>query len=457
MNSDIPSIDYRLAKHASQVRFEDLSAHTIARASTFIADTVAVGIAGSSTPESQSLIQTMPMGCDTASVDIWGRDERLDAPDAILQNAFQIHCQEYDCLHEGAVLHGMATLLPVLLAQAQTDGPVNGRDFIAAIVAGTDICCSLGLAAKQGLRFFRPATAGGFGAVAGLARLRNLTAEQTLAAFGFQLAQSSGTMQGHTEGSPVLPLQIGFNARAAWQACNLAKTNLQSLNQPITGKFGFLPMFEAEYALPDDLADLANTHHIDGFSHKPYPSGRATHGAVEGLSRILQEHAVCAKNIQSILVRGPMLINHLVNRPPLPKPTANYARLCMPFVLAKVLQHGEIRPEHYRGDALSDPQTYELSKKVRMETDSNPNPNAFMPQTICVTMNNSQSISIDLDEALASPGRPLTREQCERKFVQCCSLSKSPVADPQALFETLMSVASLSDVGHTLSSLLHHS
>jgi 2-methylcitrate dehydratase PrpD len=84
----------------------------------------------------------------------------------VLLNAYQIHCQEFDCLHEGAVLHAMATLLPVLLAEAQLRGDVSGKAFLAAVAAGVDVACTIGLASKQGLRFFRPATSGGFGAVA---------------------------------------------------------------------------------------------------------------------------------------------------------------------------------------------------------------------------------------------------------------------------------------------------
>ena len=50
----------------------------------------------------------------------------LAAPAAAFMNAWQMHNQEYDCLHEGAVVHAMATVLPAALAAAEMRGGVSG-------------------------------------------------------------------------------------------------------------------------------------------------------------------------------------------------------------------------------------------------------------------------------------------------------------------------------------------
>jgi len=99
-------------------------------------------------------------------VPVWGRGLRLSAPAAAFMNAWQMHNQEYDCLHEGAVVHAMATVLPAALAAAEQRGGVSGAELIAAIAVGTDIAAGLGLASRAGFCFFRPGTAGGFGATA---------------------------------------------------------------------------------------------------------------------------------------------------------------------------------------------------------------------------------------------------------------------------------------------------
>lgn len=441
------SLDLQLAEHAASVRFESLSAVAIERAKIFILDTIGVGLAGGSTPEIAPLLQAVQGWGDTQQVGLWGTCRKFSPGQAVLLNAYQIHCQEFDCLHEGAVLHAMATLLPVVLAESQVRGGVTGKALIAAVAAGVDVACTIGLASKQGLRFFRPATSGGFGAVAGLANLRGFDAQRTLAAFGHQLAQVSGTMQGHTEGSVVLPLQVGMNARAALQSCDLAQSGFPSLQLPLTGRFGYLPMFETQWDLEAPMKALGETWRVAELSHKPYPSGRATHGGIEGLMVLRDQHGFLPEEIEQITVHGPSLINHLVNRPPLQSPSPNYARLCMPFALAKVLQHGSLDPMHFRGEALHDPQTFVLSQKVSMQIDDNPNPNALAPQRVSVRLKDGRVLEHAIDTMLASPKRPLSKEACMKKFHRCWSLAAEPMDDSAELVKLINGLERCDDVG----------
>lgn len=443
----IAAVESRLAGHAAGLTFNQLSDSAVEQAKIFVADTLSVGVAGSRVAELQPLVRAVKQWGTAQTVGVWGQSWCLDPSQAILLNAFQIHCQEFDCLHEEAVLHAMATLLPVLAAQVQTAGQVvSGRHFLTAVAAGVDVACTLGLAANQGLRFFRPATSGGFGAVAGLANLRGFNAEQTLSAFGHQLAQVSGTMQSHTEGSAVLPLQVAVNARAAWQSCDLTAAGFPSLSNPMTGKFGYLPLFEGDYDIASLLDELGQQWRVEQLSHKPYPSGRACHGGVEGLMALRQAHGFSPDQIERITVKGPPLINHLVNRPPLPNPSPNYARLCMPYVLAKVLQHGEIDPTHYDREALSDPETFALSQKVTMVSDGNPDPNTFVPQTVTVELTNGERFVKQLSELLAGPARRLDQQARDKKFRACWSLSISELAPPDAIMAQLEQLQVLEDV-----------
>jgi len=441
------SAEQRLAHHAAKLTFDQIPVSALECAKVFVKDTIAVGVAGSKVPELQPLIGAVSKWGNQTNVSVWGQNWRADPSQAILLNAFQIHCQEYDCLHEGAVLHAMATLMPVLTAQAQTaDQPVSGRSFLTAVVAGVDIACTLGLAANQGLRFFRPATSGGFGAVGGLANLRGLSAEQTISAWGHQLAQVSGTMQGHTEGSVILPFQVGVNARAAWQSCDLTQAGFASLEHPITGKFGYLPMFEADFSLDAVLDGLGQQWRIEELSHKPFPSGRACHGGVEGLMALRAEYGFEVDEIEAIVVTGPALINHLVNRPPLANPSPSYARLCMPYVLAKVLQHGEIDPTHYSDQELADPRTFALAHKVRMVCDDNPDPNTFVPQTVTVELTSGKRLVKRLEQVLASPDRRLDKQAQDSKFKRCWSLAAFALAAPEPLIDQLEQLETLDDV-----------
>jgi 2-methylcitrate dehydratase PrpD len=101
---------------------------------------------------------------------------------------------------------------------------------------------------------------------------------------------------------------------------------------------------------------------------------------------------------------------------------------------------------HFRGEALTDPKTYALSLKVRMEKDDNPNPNALVPQEVSVRLNDGTILRHAIDAMLASPARPLSREDQLRKFHRCWSLSAEPLGSPEAVIALIDTLEDCADV-----------
>jgi len=442
----------RFAEHALGTRFGDLPPAAIERTKVFVLDSLGVGIAGSSVEGAQELLQVADgWGATAASspaVPVWGRGHRLSAPAAVFMNAWQMHNQEYDSLHEGAVVHAMASVLPATLAAAELAGGASGAELIAAVAVGVDIAAGLGLASRSGFRFFRPATAGGFGATAAAARLLGLDQAALERAFAWQLAQASGTMQAHVEGSPILPAQVAFNARAALQSCALAKAPFSAASAVFEGDYGYLRLFEGEFALEPVLESLGHSWRIAEFSHKPFPAGRATHGGIEGASALQQQHGFTASQVAAVEIAAPPLIVRLVGRPPRPQMGASYARLCMAYAVAKTLLNGKLDLADFRGPALSDVATHQLASRVRLTNDGNPDPNALSPQRVVVRLHDGTEHRWSCETMLANPARPLTRNQHLAKFDRCLDFAASPPARSAAaqLVEIVDRLESLQDV-----------
>jgi aconitate decarboxylase len=195
-------------------------------AKTFIADTLAVGIAGRGTPWRGEILDMLAGISGAEEATVFGGGERLPLVHAATLNAYQIHAQEFDCVHEAAVVHPMAASLPVLLGWAERDGGVSGARLIRALVVAVDVAATLGLCSRAPMRFFRPANAGGLGATAGLAMLAGLNGAQLRDAIGIYYGQCAGTMQAHSEGTPQLAMQMGFAARSAVTAVELARRGM---------------------------------------------------------------------------------------------------------------------------------------------------------------------------------------------------------------------------------------
>lgn len=417
----------RFAAHALDTRFADLPAAAVDAVKVYVLDSLGVGIAGSSVEGGAGLAR-IAAGWGAAAVSVWGRTaQQLAAPAAAFVNAWQMHNQEYDCLHEGAVVHAMASVLPAALAAAELRGGIAGRELIAALAVGVDVAAGLGLASRAGFRFFRPATAGGFGAVAAAGRVLGLDRDALQTAFAWQLAQTSGTMQAHTEGSPILPVQVAFNARAALQSCEFATLGFAPARAVFEGPYGYLAVFEGSFELEPVLASLGRDWRIAEFSHKPFPAGRATHGGIEGVAALQAAHRFTAADVERIEIRVPPLTARLVSRPLLADSGASYCRLCMAYVVAKVVENGRIDLSDFRGEALSDPATHALAARIQTLGDGNPDPNALAPQSLTVTLKDGRKLEWQCETMLANPARPLSRDQHLAKFTRCLDFAAEPL------------------------------
>ena len=151
------------SKHIEQASFEDLNDETVHKIKVFLLDSIGVGIAGSTgskLTELKKVANTWSQGNDCSILGTW---EKYSRDAATLINAYQIHCLEFDCIHEGAVVHPMAAILSSMLSHCESENKkgrfIDGKEFLLSLALGVDIASYLGICAKGELKFFRPATA----------------------------------------------------------------------------------------------------------------------------------------------------------------------------------------------------------------------------------------------------------------------------------------------------------
>lgn len=409
-----------LIDHALSLRWTDLPEDVKAQAQTFLHDSLAVGVAGRNAAHADAVL-AMVQGWGAGDVaSVLGRpDVRLPAPSAAFINGFQIHGQEYDCVHEPAVLHPMATVLAALLAEAQRGEPVTGERFLTAIVAGVDVAVTLGLAAPDALKFFRPATAGIFGCVAAIASLRTMPRDVALDAFGHALALVSGTMQAHVEGKPALPVQVANAARSSLVAIDLARGGMPGVTRPLDGPFGYFPLMEVREALAPALARLGQGNRITEVSWKPFPTGRAGHGGIVAVQQLRDEQGLAAADLDSLEYHAPPLIYRLVGRPAKVGMEPGYARLCMQYLAAVTLLRGKVTLGDFTRESLDDAAVLALAAKITVVADDNPDLAAFVPARAVVRTTDGQVLTQDVSAQLGSPQWPLSEAQHMAKALGC--------------------------------------
>lgn len=368
-----------------------------------LADTLAVGAAGSQAPGADGVLAAARAWGQGNDARLLGSDERLPASSAAFVNGFRIHCLEWDAVHEPAVVHALSVVTAALGASIDRIGGCDAEAALVALAVGVDIAAGLGLAATSPLSFFRPATAGCVGAALAVARIEGV--ERLEDVLGLACSSLAGTMQAHVEGSIALPLQIANAARAATAAVDLVKAGLTGPHDALEGPFGYFRLFDTG-DLATYTADLGRIWRIAEISVKPYPSGRASHAVLGALADLKLDPA----SVKAIEAHVPPLIARLVGRPVMADMTPAYARLCLPMLAALMLVDGRIDPRRFTPDALRDPVLRALAARLTIMTDGNPDPNALSPQRLTVRLADGGVIERAIAHTLGSPAAPLSAE-----------------------------------------------
>ncbi len=439
-----------LIDHIISHRYEALSPSAVTATSTFVLDSLGVALAGSRVPLVPELIALAHSWGESNDCRIWGTGQRVPAITAAFVNGYQIHNQEWDCVHEPAVVHPMAVVLSTLLAWSEQQRPIDGKRFVSGCNVAVDVATTIGRAARNKLRFFRPAMCGALGATAGIANILSLDHETTRSALGLCYSQLSGTMQAHVEGSPMLPLQIGVNTRAALLAIDLAVRGVSGPRHFLEGDFGYFTLFDSEWD-PAVFERIGTCSEMEHLSHKPFPSGRATHGGVDGALTLQEQLGFATTDIEEIRVYAPPLVVQLVDRPARADMLPAYARLCLPYVVATALLTGEVTVADFDRERLSAPERLALASRIRVLRDTNPALNALAPQRVEVHLRGGQIEELPLPSVLGAPGRPLTRERHLAKFQRaavagCQPLRQASISKVIQLVDDLPTITDLTQL-----------
>lgn len=436
------------AGHVAGARLADMPPTAIAAAKIFLLDSLGVGVVGSAAPWVDELHAALVADGGGTSARVLASGRRLPASAAALANAYQIHNSEFDCVHEAAVVHPMAVLLGAMTAYADAHGGVSGEDFLAAMIVGVDVAAGLGVASNAPLKFFRPATAGGFGAAAALARLKGLDADGVVRAMSVAHGQMGGTMQAHTEGKALLAMQVGFNARNALLAAELAALDMDAPEAVLEGPYGYFANFEGEHDVGAVAETLGQVWRIEEVAHKPYPSGRATHGIVDAALRLRRRHELAPARIAKVAAHAPSLTCRLIGRPAHDAMTPNYARLSGQYVTATALLRGEVGVEDFQPEALQDPRRLAMAADIKIAVDDNPDPNALTPVEVGIVLDDGQRFQTRVDDVYGAPSNPMSEAAHLAKFRNnfACARPALPPEQAEALIGRVNEVEAVEDM-----------
>jgi 2-methylcitrate dehydratase PrpD len=412
----------RLAEYASQQRYDDIPTEVIAQAKRAIRDSIACLLGGAALPlgrEMRHLFLTMAADGDAT---VAGSKRRVTAPMASLINGYLANLFDYDDTL-GGIAHPGATVVAPALAMAE-QGRATGKDFLAAVVVGYDVCARVTAATVPSFERSKQVRGLGpwqvFGAVTVAGRLLDLEAEAMARAFGLAAMNAPVPVWGKMyEERPLTSLKnnFGWASMAGVLGALYAAEGLDGHHEILDGETGFWAMAGSDRCDYDVLtANLGSHYSVGDISFKPYPSCRHTHSALDAVRLIMNDHPDRMDTVVRVALRSSSKIHCFADCEPKTFIDAQYS---LPYLVA-VLLRGV--PPGYRWLDKSpwrDPSVLEMASNVSVGIDPDAEADlmrGYMRMTAQVHFADGESVESQVMYPRGDPRNPLSDDDLNEKF-----------------------------------------
>ncbi len=278
------------------------------RAVDYLVDTLGAAVYGATRPWAQIVIDhALATGCD-GPCSVVG-DERTTTPAmAALANGASAHAFELDDVHEEAISHPGAVVIPAAIALAE-ELDSSSTELLEAIVVGYEAMGRAGIAvgpASHMLGGFHPTSMSGvFGAAAAAGCLLGFDGERLNHAFGIATSMASGTMEFVASGGMAKRLHAGRAAEGGLTAALLATRGFEGAGDALAGRYGFCRVFTDDPRI-DQLSDrLGERWMMDEITIKPWAACSDIHPMIQATIELRDEHSICPDRIARIDAWGP--------------------------------------------------------------------------------------------------------------------------------------------------------
>lgn len=433
-----------LCQNVHANRWENIAQNVRHEAKRSLLNYLAVGFAGAHDPTIEKLVQTYTKFSANQSASMIGRSERTDILNAAALNAMSANVFDYDDTHLRTVIHPTAPIAAALLAYAEVN-QVSGRDFLQALILGMEVECRLGNAISPyhyNRGWHITSTCGALGAAIAIGWLLRLTPTQLNWALGGAANQACGIVE--TLGTMAKSLSVGNAARNGMLSALLAAQNFDGPLAPLDGVRGFLNVMGENPDLAGINAQFGEHWEMALNTYKPYPCGIVLNPVIEACLLLSARQDVAHNlktRLQSVEVTGQKLLRDRTDRPGVQ--TGRESQVSAQHAVSVSLLSGRAGLAEFSDEAVQNPVNRALGEKVRFTVDDTLSIDAAK---VTLHFLSEPSVTVFVEQARGSTGRPLTDQDLEQKF-KALSTQADTGCDQEGLIRAVWEIESLDDAG----------
>ena len=229
-----------LADFAYNLKYEDIPSQVIKKIKLLFLDGLGCCIQGNTLPWTKKVSKILINRNNLKECTIIGSNTKTDLLSAVLINSTAGHGFESDDIHRESILHPNSIIVPVSINVTEKIKNINGKNFLASIIAGYEIATRIGSAAGTELllRGFHPqGTHGTLASTVTAAKLMGLRPQQIIHSIGIAGSLGSGLMAAQ-EGAMVKRLHSGRAAEAGVLGAQLAQDNFTGIPNIVEAEYG---------------------------------------------------------------------------------------------------------------------------------------------------------------------------------------------------------------------------
>lgn len=437
-----------LARHAATLEYDALPAELVDMIKQCVLDTLGVAVGASTlAPEGKIVADYVrDLGGKPEST-LLGFGGKAPAAWAVFVNGSLGHMLDYDDLGESG--HPGIVTVPVALAVAEKLGGVNGREFVTAVAAGTDVMTRL----TQAINVPDWTMTEGwfatqlFGYVAGAVtagRLMRLREAEMENAIGIGFNQMCGSRQMAVGAATHMrSMQAGFSGQGAVMAAELARRGIIGPKQVVEGRYGMFRTY-VRGEEPDWNAIVAGLGSrfplIEKHGFKVWPACAYTRPTNAATLHLRKTHNLRPDDIASITIvggtGGTQLLSEPLDLKRRPK-TSIDGKYSIPFTTAVMMAKGNVTLRDYTEQGLNDPQVLAMADRVSYRPAGQPvtgkgGSSDITKTSVEIVTKDGRRFEHRPSGVPGDPKNPVGWSALEAKFRDCVSFSAQPVSSANA-------------------------
>jgi 2-methylcitrate dehydratase PrpD len=404
-------VTHTLARYLISAKPEDLPAAVCKEATRTLLNYVGCAVGGSHHETVDNAILAIAPFSGPPQAGVFGRSERFDIMHVALLNGISSHIFDFDDTHLKTIIHPAGPVVSAIMALSEYR-PINGRDFLNAMVLGIETECRIGNAVYPNhydIGWHITGTAGVFGAAAATGKLLNLNEQQMVWALGLAATQPVGLRE--MFGTMTKSFHPGRAAQSGILAALLASKNYTSSNQGIEAKRGWANVTSTKQDYAEITEGLGKTYEVSINTYKPFACGIVIHPVIDACIQLRNEFKLTADQIARIDLRVHPLVLELTGKK---TPQVGLeGKFSVYHSAAAAIVYGAAGESQFSDAAVHNPVVIALRDNVNAVAD----PSIKEEQArVTIVLKDGRKLEKFIKHAIGSVERPMSDADLEAKF-----------------------------------------